>query len=593
MAERQGGSNGTYDVVIAGGGPGGSTAATLLRKYDPRLKVLVVERERFPREHIGESQLPAIMPVLHEMGAWDKVEAAGFPVKLGASLTWGRDNESWDFDFFPVEDFKDQARPAKYEGQRLFTAFQVDRAIYDDILLKHAAEAGAEVRQGTKVEEVGIEGDRITGLRLSDGTSVEGRHYIDASGTWAVLRRALGIRVDYPVELRNIALWDYWTNAEWAVRIGVGGTRIQVRSLPYGWIWFIPLGPTRTSIGLVCPVEHYQKAGQKRDDLYYDSIRNQPQVGPLVKSATPEGRVRSTKDWSNLAERLTGDNWVLVGESAGFADPILSAGMTLAHTSARDAAYTILEMDRGDLDRAWLRKRYDTKNRANIRQHIRFAQYWYATNKCLTDLQGECARIAKEAGIKLAPQQAWGWLAQGGFSNSDPGLPLAGSFDRASARVLVGRFLGGECRFAFEKVNVLKLNLVGATKTWLGTLEGGRIRKAECYERAGRSLGMTGTYGDLVRLLRLTSDAETLFNTLRSSIASQYPGEMHERVLSLYMQALDTMIDEGWIKGSHDPKRPLVQLAAGGGGGRNIRASAEADAKLREAQAGRGRNASA
>ncbi|MFI4916853.1 MAG: tryptophan 7-halogenase, partial [Phycisphaerales bacterium JB060] len=132
------GSEISCDVAIIGGGPSGSTLATLLRKYNPALKVLVLEKEVFPREHVGESQLPAISPILNEMGVWDKVEAANFPVKLGASLTWGRDGERWDFDFYPVEEFKDEPRPAKFEGQRQRTAFQVERSIYDKILLDHA-----------------------------------------------------------------------------------------------------------------------------------------------------------------------------------------------------------------------------------------------------------------------------------------------------------------------------------------------------------------------------------------------------------------------------------------------------------------------
>jgi 2-polyprenyl-6-methoxyphenol hydroxylase-like FAD-dependent oxidoreductase len=90
-----------FDVAIVGGGPAGSTCASLLRKYRSELRVLVLEREEFPRDHVGESQLPPIGKVLDEMGCWDKVEAAGFPIKLGATFKWGRSKELWDFEFFP------------------------------------------------------------------------------------------------------------------------------------------------------------------------------------------------------------------------------------------------------------------------------------------------------------------------------------------------------------------------------------------------------------------------------------------------------------------------------------------------------------
>ena len=131
---------GQYDVAIVGGGPAGTTVGTLLRRHNPALRVLILEKEKFPRDHIGESQLPAINGVLVEMGVWDKVEAANFPVKIGASYTWGRDNERWDFEFYPVENWAREERPVRFEGQRKYTAFQVDRAIYDEILLRHAEE---------------------------------------------------------------------------------------------------------------------------------------------------------------------------------------------------------------------------------------------------------------------------------------------------------------------------------------------------------------------------------------------------------------------------------------------------------------------
>ena len=364
-----------YDVVIIGGGPGGSTAASLLRKYNPALRVLILEKARFPRDHVGESQLPAIGSILNEMGVWEKVEQAGFPIKIGASYTWGRNNDRWDFDFYPVEEWRDEPRPAMYTGQRLHTAFQVDRALYDDLLLKHAESLGAEARQETHVVEILREGDRVTGLRLECGEIVTGRHYIDASGTVGILRRAMGVEVRVTNELRNIAVWEYWRNAEWAVEIGVGATRVQVRSLPYGWIWFIPLGPDRTSVGLITPAEHYKKTGLSPEEIYLKALEEQPEIASLVRNATRENNLQSCKDWSQLAERVVGENWFLVGEAAGFADPILAAGMSLAHSSAREAAYTILELDRAELDPAWLRERYDRRNRTNIEQHIRFAQY--------------------------------------------------------------------------------------------------------------------------------------------------------------------------------------------------------------------------
>src|SRR5580692_1733801 len=116
------------DVAIIGGGPAGATVGTLLRKYNPSLRVAIFERTQFPRDHVGESQLPVISSVLDEMGVWGKVESAGFPIKVGATYRWGRTDDLWDLDFLHGAKFESLERPGKWIGQRRLTAFQVDRA---------------------------------------------------------------------------------------------------------------------------------------------------------------------------------------------------------------------------------------------------------------------------------------------------------------------------------------------------------------------------------------------------------------------------------------------------------------------------------
>src|ERR1700722_8538532 len=104
------------DVAIIGGGPAGSTTATILKKYRPDLGVAVFEREHFPREHVGESLLPSVCKVLDEMGCWDAVEQAGFPIKIGATYRWGSSPDLWDFEFLPVSEYRDEPRPGRFEG---------------------------------------------------------------------------------------------------------------------------------------------------------------------------------------------------------------------------------------------------------------------------------------------------------------------------------------------------------------------------------------------------------------------------------------------------------------------------------------------
>ncbi len=571
-----------FDVVIVGGGPSGTTAATLLKKYNPDLRVLLIEKEEFPRDHIGESQLPAICNVLDEMGVWDEVERANFPVKIGASYTWGKDNDRWDFDFFPVELWEDQPRPGKFEKQRRFTAFQVERAKYDHILLRHAQSMGTEVRQPAKVDEVLHEGDTITGLKLNTGETVTGRYYIDGSGTVGMFRRALDIGTEVPPQLRNIAIWDYWDNAEWAVEIGTGTTRIQIRSLSWGWIWFIPLGPTRTSLGLVCPAEYYRKSGKTPEELYQIAIDEQPEIAKLLSNATPRGTIESCKDWSHLADRIVGDNWFICGEAGGFADPILSAGMTLAHTSAREAAYSILELMRGELDGDWIRDQYNQRNRNAVRQHIRFALYWYSANSCFTELKEHCSKIAKEAGLRLSPQHAWRWLSVGGFSNDSTGRAMAGSFDVASAKQILERFDGArKSEWLVNGHNVFKLNLHGATEGQIGEFRDGRIEITECYVKADRKLPKAGYYGKMIEILQHTSDGATIAEMIEAHVQLR-PAKLRRETTSRFTQALEVMIQEGWVQRKVNKKRPFIRVD--NDGQRYIRNSAETEAALQQAE---------
>ncbi|MDO6709820.1 NAD(P)/FAD-dependent oxidoreductase [Aliiglaciecola sp. 2_MG-2023] len=565
------------DVIIIGGGPAGSTVASLLKKYNPDLTVSIYERAIFPRDHVGESQLPSIGPILEEMGVWDKIEAAKFPIKIGASYTWGRNNERWDFDFYPIEDWKDNQRPEKYEGQRKYTAFQVDRAIYDNILLRHSEEKGVEVHENQGVKQVLRDGDKITGLQLADDSIVRAKYYVDATGVTGLFRKTFSIENWSPQELKNIAVWNYWTNADWAVEIGKGATRVQVRSLPYGWIWFIPLGETRTSVGLICPAEYVKQNGKSAKQLYQTAIQEQKEIASLLKNATPEGDVSLTKDWSHLLEQLVGDNWFVCGEAAGFADPILAAGMSLAHSSAREVAYTILAIEKKSHDQQWLKDRYEEKTRNNIQQHIKFAQYWYAANGCFTDLQQNCSAIAKEAGLQLSPEKAWQWLSQGGFTTEQLGLATFGSFDISSARQLISKFDKSErvSQMKISGFNKFKLNTRGAKPFFLGHSENGEITQVPCLKRGQQVLPDIGYYQTMTQLLKQTSDIHIILANLKSKIANEVPPAKQNLTFSACIQALEAMAEQNWVECKVNKKKPIINI--GSAESRHIRSSAQAD----------------
>ena len=548
------------DVAIVGGGPAGSTAGSLLKKYDPGLKIAIFERETFPRDHVGESQLPPISRVLEEMGCWAAVEAADFPIKVGATYKWGRSPELWDFEFIPADVFQDEPRPAAFEGQRRLTAFQVDRAVYDDILLRHAASLGCEVRQATKVAEVRRDGDRVTGLRLEEGEEVVARYYLDASGHSGLLRRTMGVEAEYPTTLQNIAIWDYWQNADWAVEIGVGGTRVQVMSLGYGWIWFIPLGPTRTSVGLIVPASYYKESGERPADLYARALREEPRIAALMRNATSEGNLSTTKDWSFLAARTVGENWFLVGESAGFADPILAAGMTMAHSAGREAAYTILEMDRGKLAAPWLREQYDRRQRGRILNHIRFADYWYTANAQFEDLKGFTAELARDSGLDLSPDKAWAWLGQGGFINEDEETGSSGfSLDQIKQ---LGEFISDlQDDGILQRNNVFRLDLGGASWKERAHYQDGGIVRTEAYIRGERTLPLRGAFGFLVDALQRDPTLAGLIVRIRDYAEGfRHDEELRTRIIHNILQSLEALVSDGWVRASHDPSQPLEDL---------------------------------
>lgn len=550
-----------YDVAIIGGGPAGSTLGGLLKKYKPELNVLIIEREEFPRDHVGESQLPPISGVLDELGCWDKVEAAGFPIKIGATYKWGSTRELWDFEFVPKEVFKIEPRPAKYEGHRRSTAFQVDRAIYDKILLDHAIELGAEVLQPVAVRKINKTGDRVDSLVLDDGREITARYYVDGSGHVGLLRRAMGVETEVPTILRNVAVWDYWQNAKWAVEIGVGGTRVQVISVPFGWIWFIPLGPTRTSVGLVTSAQYYKESGKSLPELYRQALTEDPLIIDLMTSAKSEDKLSTTTDWSFLAERISGENWFLAGESAGFADPILAAGLSITQVGARELASTIIELDRGRYSRDWLLSELTSRQTKRVMNHIRFAEYWYTANSQFSDLKEFTTTIADSNGLKMNADEAWRWIAQGGFITEDETTGSSGfSIDQIKA---IGGFLHDlKAPDVLKESNYFVLNLDGAELTTRATYGAGEIGESKAYRRAEKVLPLNAEFGFCVHALQESPHLDDFVKKLVAEMERFRPQpELRTTLIRRTLQAFEALILDGWVTASYDPSKPLIDLS--------------------------------
>ena len=228
------------DIVVIGGGPGGSACATLLA--DQGYRVTLLERAKFPREHVGESLLPASIPVLEQIGVMPAIESAGFVVKHGATLVWGKDPDPWSWYF------------ADDPGQRP-TSFQVVRSEFDHILLRNAAEHGVDVREEHQVLDIEFDADRVSGvkyLHAGEPGSIDCRFLVDASGQAALLSRKLGLH-QWDEHFKNLAVYGYYQDAKHLDPPNNGN--IFIESYEHGWLWKIPLHTGVTSVGAVVDKE--------------------------------------------------------------------------------------------------------------------------------------------------------------------------------------------------------------------------------------------------------------------------------------------------------------------------------------------------
>jgi flavin-dependent dehydrogenase len=318
-----------YDVVVIGGGPAGTTAAALLAREGRR--VLLVERERLPRYHIGESLLPSVLPFLEELGCMDAVRAAAFQRKTGQTFSWGVDRTPWSLDFRQLDVYPH--------------ALFVERGDFDHILWKNAARLGADVHEETVVDDVITEGGRVCGVlaRRRDAVprAVTAGYVIDASGQGAILARRHGTR-RWVKGLRNLAVWSYWRGAG---RLPPPrDEHILTEAIDDGWIWFIPLRDGVTSVGVVTVDWDRERAAGVRDDLegwYERVVRGASFVGPLLAGAARCDEVRAQRDWSYCSTRFYGPGYCLAGDAACFVDPILSTGVHLAMTGGYLAALAV------------------------------------------------------------------------------------------------------------------------------------------------------------------------------------------------------------------------------------------------------------
>ena len=354
-----------FDVAVVGGGPAGATAASALARRGHR--VLVLERERFPRFHIGESQLPWINEVLAAIGAEETVASAGFVDKWGASFTTADGETEQYADFTQAYEV---ACPKSY---------QVPRAKFDQVLLEHAARCGADVQQGRRAVDAAFEAEGVTlthsGIE-DQAVSVRVGAIIDASGRAGFLAKRFGERRKDPV-LQNIAVHRQFAGIPRGEGRRAGDIKLVTRS-DRGWFWFIPITETITSVGAVVPQDVYKAAARPTpEETLAHFISETPAAGRLMANARPMTPARFEADYSYLHSRHAGDRYVLVGDAGAFLDPIFSTGVLLAMQSGIEAAEAVSEgLRAGDL-RARCFAAYEQRLVRRYHHFRRFATGFY------------------------------------------------------------------------------------------------------------------------------------------------------------------------------------------------------------------------
>jgi flavin-dependent dehydrogenase len=354
----------TCDVVVIGGGPAGSTAATLLARSGH--KVIALEKAHHPRFHIGESLLPMNLPIFERLGVLDKVRALGV-FKPGA-----------DFEADNARGYNTYAF-ARAIGNSPPHAYQVWRQDFDKMLFDHARASGADAREGHEVLNVEQTAHRDSRLevRTDDGRSysIQARYVVDASGRDALLSAKKKLRRKNDLH-QSAAIFGHFRGA--ALRAGEDAGNISIYRFGFGWMWMIPLPDGVMSVGAVCRPEYLKQRKGRTVEFLLETLKLNAALWDRLDHANLIGdEVRVTGNYSYDSARMGGPGWVLIGDAFAFLDPVFSSGVYLAMSGAEQAAAVVETSLREPKREKILLRKLERRQRAGME---RFSFFIYRFN---------------------------------------------------------------------------------------------------------------------------------------------------------------------------------------------------------------------
>lgn len=316
-----------YDAVMIGGGPAGATAAAILAEYGHR--VLILEREKFPRYHIGESLIPFTYQPLERIGMIPKLRRSAFVKKYSVTFVSPDGRRSQPFYFFN-----------RYDRETVAQTWQVLRSEFDQLMLDNAREKGAEVREETTVNRLIKEGDRVVGVEATDRAGrtyqVRSRITLDCTGKEAFASNLNGWRMRDPY-LNKIAVWTYYRDARRGEGIDEGETAVAY--VPdKGWFWFIPQHDRMTSVGIVAEGKYLTRGGVKDPkEIFHREVEENLWIKDRLSTGHSTGEYFVTSEYSRHSRHCASPGLVLVGDAFAFLDPVFSSGIMLALKSGEMA----------------------------------------------------------------------------------------------------------------------------------------------------------------------------------------------------------------------------------------------------------------